>query len=100
MAETDNGNSNPPVDIAIESEYFSDNDYSFNQWNFQSDDGNAHGPMIDPNNYFLIGIYHHATIILSQHLKLVNIVLTLFTLMPEALIQISHKLKATLEVFK
>ena len=53
MAETDNGNSNPPVDIAIECEYFSDNDYSFNQFNFQSGDGNnAHGPMIDPNNYF------------------------------------------------
>ena len=53
MAETDNVNSNPPVDIAIESEYFSDNDYSFNQMNFQNDDGNAHGPMIDPNyNYF------------------------------------------------
>ena len=72
MAETDNGNSNPPVDIAIESEYFSDNDYSFNQLNFKSDDRNAHGPMIDPINYFLIGIYHHATIILSQHLKLVK----------------------------
>ena len=61
MAETDNISSNPSVDIAIESEYFSDNDYSFNQFNFQNYDGNAHGPMIDPNNYFLIGIYHHAT---------------------------------------
>ena len=50
--------SNPPVDIAIESEYFSDNDYSFNQLIFQSDDGNARGPMIDPNNSFLIGMYH------------------------------------------
>ena len=52
MSETDNVNSNLPVDIAIESEYISDNDYSFNRLNFHNDDGNAHGPMIDHNNYF------------------------------------------------
>ena len=48
-----NVDSNPTVDIALESGYFSDTDYSFNQFTFQNnDDGNAHGPMIDPNNYF------------------------------------------------
>ncbi len=84
MAETDNVNSNPPVDIALESGYFSDNDYSFNQFNFQNDDGNAHGPMIDLNNYFFNRNLSSCIIILSQHLKMIRIVLKLFTLMPEA----------------
>ena len=61
MAETDNIYSNPPVDIPIESENFNDNDYSFTQFNFQNDDGNAYGPMIYPNNYFLIEIDHDAS---------------------------------------
>ena len=100
MAETDIVNSNPPDDIALASRYFSDNDYSFNQFNFQNDDGNAHGPMIDPNNYFFNRNLSSCNYYSKPTFKTDKDCLTFFTLKPEALMQISHKLKATLAVLK